>query len=84
MRREVDSGHRREGEDAQGERRLREGRRLGPVVSKNAKQRILGLIEEGVKAGAKLELDGRDIRVPGYEKGNFIGPTIFSGVTPDM
>ncbi len=57
---------------------------LGPVVSKNAKNRILGLLEDGIKEGAKLELDGRAIKVPGYEKGNFIGPTIFSGVTPAM
>ena len=57
---------------------------LGPVVSKNAKNRILGLLEEGIKEGAKLELDGRAIKVPGYEKGNFIGPTIFSAVTPAM
>jgi malonate-semialdehyde dehydrogenase (acetylating) / methylmalonate-semialdehyde dehydrogenase len=57
---------------------------LGPVVSKNAKQRILGLVEDGIKEGAKLELDGRGIKVPGYERGNFIGPTIFSAVTPQM
>jgi malonate-semialdehyde dehydrogenase (acetylating)/methylmalonate-semialdehyde dehydrogenase len=57
---------------------------LGPVVSKKAKQRILGLVEDGVKEGAKLELDGRAIKVPGYEQGNFIGPTIFSAVTPEM
>ncbi|HEY4971326.1 MAG TPA: CoA-acylating methylmalonate-semialdehyde dehydrogenase, partial [Steroidobacteraceae bacterium] len=56
------------------------GADLGPVVSKNAKQRILGLVEDGIKEGAKLELDGRAIKVPGYEQGNFIGPTIFSGV----
>jgi malonate-semialdehyde dehydrogenase (acetylating)/methylmalonate-semialdehyde dehydrogenase len=49
-----------------------------------AKQRILGLIEQGVEAGAKIELDGRSVRVAGYERGNFIGPTIFSGVRPDM
>src|SRR6202041_463801 len=60
------------------------GADLGPVVSKNAKNRILGLIDEGVKEGATLELDGRGIKVTGYEKGNFIGPTIFSGVTPGM
>jgi malonate-semialdehyde dehydrogenase (acetylating)/methylmalonate-semialdehyde dehydrogenase len=60
------------------------GADLGPVVSKNAKNRILGLIEDGIKEGAKLELDGRAIRVSGYEKGNFIGPTIFSAVTPAM
>jgi malonate-semialdehyde dehydrogenase (acetylating)/methylmalonate-semialdehyde dehydrogenase len=57
---------------------------LGPVVSKNAKHRILGLVEDGIKEGAKLELDGRGIKVPGYEQGNFIGPTIFSAVTPSM
>jgi malonate-semialdehyde dehydrogenase (acetylating) / methylmalonate-semialdehyde dehydrogenase len=63
---------------------VEKGTDLGPVVSKNAKNRILGLLEDGIKEGAKLELDGRGIKVPGYEKGNFIGPTIFSGVTPEM
>ena len=38
----------------------------------------------GVNEGAKLLLDGRGIKVPGYEKGNFVGPTILSSVTPDM
>jgi malonate-semialdehyde dehydrogenase (acetylating)/methylmalonate-semialdehyde dehydrogenase len=60
------------------------GTDVGPVVSKSAKNRVLGLVEEGVKEGAKLDLDGRSIKVPGYEQGNFIGPTIFSGVTTDM
>src|SRR5882757_8843568 len=60
------------------------GTDLGPVVSKNAKNRVLGLVEDGIKEGAKLELDGRAVKVPGYEQGNFIGPTIFSGVTPEM
>ena len=63
---------------------LEKGADLGPVVSKNAKQRILGLVEDGIREGAKLELDGRAIKVPGYEQGNFIGPTIFSAVTPQM
>jgi malonate-semialdehyde dehydrogenase (acetylating)/methylmalonate-semialdehyde dehydrogenase len=58
------------------------GTDLGPVISKEAKSRIEGLIEQGVKEGAKLELDGRNASVPGYEKGNFIAPTIFSGVKP--
>jgi malonate-semialdehyde dehydrogenase (acetylating) / methylmalonate-semialdehyde dehydrogenase len=57
---------------------------LGPVISKNAKDRILGLVEDGVKEGAKLELDGRGIKVSGFEQGNFIGPTIFSAVKPGM
>ncbi|EGC99844.1 methylmalonate-semialdehyde dehydrogenase, partial [Burkholderia sp. TJI49] len=60
------------------------GTDVGPVVSKAAHARIVGLIDEGVKAGAKLLLDGRDVKVPGYEHGNFVGPTIFSGVTTDM
>ncbi|UVK94395.1 CoA-acylating methylmalonate-semialdehyde dehydrogenase [Pseudomonas atacamensis] len=60
------------------------GTDVGPVISKKAKARILELIESGIKEGAKLELDGRDISVPGYEQGNFVGPTLFSGVTTDM
>lgn len=60
------------------------GADLGPVISKQAKERILNLVEDGVKSGAKLLLDGRNIKVPGYEQGNFIGPTILSGVTADM
>ncbi|KAF2320585.1 hypothetical protein GH714_028605 [Hevea brasiliensis] len=57
---------------------------LGPVISKQAKERIHRLIQSGVESGAKLLLDGRNIVVPGYEQGNFIGPTILSGVTADM
>jgi malonate-semialdehyde dehydrogenase (acetylating)/methylmalonate-semialdehyde dehydrogenase len=60
------------------------GADLGPVISKNAKNRILGLIEDGVKEGAKLELDGRNVKIPGFEQGNFIAPTVFSGVKPSM
>ncbi|WP_175994269.1 CoA-acylating methylmalonate-semialdehyde dehydrogenase [Burkholderia vietnamiensis] len=60
------------------------GTDVGPVVSRGAKARILSLIDAGVKEGAKLELDGRDVKVPGFEDGNFIGPTIFSAVTTDM
>src|SRR5471032_2850820 len=57
---------------------------VGPVVSRAAKERILGLIEAGVKEGATLSLDGSDVTVKGYEQGNFIGPTVFSGVNTDM
>ncbi|KAI7735045.1 hypothetical protein M8C21_008922 [Ambrosia artemisiifolia] len=52
---------------------------LGP-----AKERVCRLIQSGVESGARLLLDGRDIVVPGYEQGNFVGPTILSGVTEDM
>jgi len=63
---------------------LDESVNMGPVVSGDAKKKILGYIEKGIEEGAKLILDGRDIKVPGYEKGHFIGPTIFDEVTPDM
>jgi malonate-semialdehyde dehydrogenase (acetylating)/methylmalonate-semialdehyde dehydrogenase len=60
------------------------GTDLGPVISPAARERINQLIESGTREGATLELDGRGIEVPGYERGNFVGPTIFSGVRPGM
>ncbi|MGV2290730.1 CoA-acylating methylmalonate-semialdehyde dehydrogenase [Trinickia sp. YCB016] len=60
------------------------GTDIGPVVSKSAKERILSLIGKGIEEGATLDLDGRNVKVPGYEQGNFIGPTIFSNVTTEM
>lgn len=60
------------------------GTDVGPLVSCAALSRVEGLIERGLAEGAKLELDGRKPQVAGYEKGNFVGPTIFSGVKPGM
>ena len=60
------------------------GTDVGPVINRNALARINDLIDSGVKAGATLELDGRNPHVPGYEQGNFVAPTLFSGVTTDM
>ncbi len=57
---------------------------MGPVISAKAKDFICAMIEKGVNEGATLALDGRDIRVPGREKGHFIGPTVFTGVRPGM
>jgi malonate-semialdehyde dehydrogenase (acetylating)/methylmalonate-semialdehyde dehydrogenase len=57
---------------------------LGPVVNRKHMDRILGWIDSGVKEGARLVLDGRGVKVPGYENGFFIGPTIFDNVTEDM
>ncbi|GAV69554.1 Aldedh domain-containing protein, partial [Cephalotus follicularis] len=56
---------------------------LGPVISKQAKERIHRLIQSGAENGAGLILDGRNIKVL-YEHGNFIGPTILSDVSADM
>ena len=63
---------------------VEKGTDVGPVISCAALSRIEGLIDTGVAEGAKLELDGRKPQVAGYEKGNFVGPTIFSGVKPGM
>ncbi|MBB5499383.1 CoA-acylating methylmalonate-semialdehyde dehydrogenase [Paraburkholderia sp. MM5384-R2] len=60
------------------------GTDIGPVVSRAAKARILGLIQAGILEDATLALDGRNVRVEGYEEGNFIGPTVFTEVTTDM
>jgi malonate-semialdehyde dehydrogenase (acetylating)/methylmalonate-semialdehyde dehydrogenase len=53
---------------------------MGPLRSKVAKDKVLSYVETGLKEGAKLILDGRNIKVPGYENGYFIGPTIFDDV----
>jgi malonate-semialdehyde dehydrogenase (acetylating)/methylmalonate-semialdehyde dehydrogenase len=60
------------------------GADIGPLISPAAKERVERLIESGVKEGAKIVLDGRNVTVPGYEKGNFVGPTIITGVKPSM
>jgi malonate-semialdehyde dehydrogenase (acetylating)/methylmalonate-semialdehyde dehydrogenase len=58
---------------------------VGPVISRNAKVRVEGLIARGVEEGATLELDGRMAALPAdLGDGNFIGPTVFSGVRPGM
>jgi malonate-semialdehyde dehydrogenase (acetylating)/methylmalonate-semialdehyde dehydrogenase len=57
---------------------------MGPVVTREALQRIEGYIDIGVKEGAKLVVDGRGLKVPGYEGGFFTGGTLFDHVTPDM
>jgi len=57
---------------------------MGPVISKKAKDFVLSMIEEGIKEGAVLALDGRDIDVPNCKKGYFIGPTVFTDVKPGM
>ncbi|TBU71852.1 CoA-acylating methylmalonate-semialdehyde dehydrogenase [Phytopseudomonas daroniae] len=60
------------------------GTDVGPLISCAALDRVSGLIERGVNEGASLALDGRNPAVAGYDKGNFVGPTIFDKVTPGM
>jgi malonate-semialdehyde dehydrogenase (acetylating)/methylmalonate-semialdehyde dehydrogenase len=57
---------------------------IGPVISAKAKMRIEELIASGVQEGAGLLLDGRNAKVDSHPNGNFVGPTLFSKVTPEM
>ena len=58
--------------------------KLGPVVSAKHKESVCNWIQKGIDEGAELVLDGRDIVVPGFENGFFVGPTILDKVTPEM
>ena len=57
---------------------------LGPLITAQAKDRVVNLIKGGVQEGAKLLLDGTDCKVEGYPDGNWVGPTLFDEVTPEM
>jgi malonate-semialdehyde dehydrogenase (acetylating)/methylmalonate-semialdehyde dehydrogenase len=57
---------------------------MGPVVTQAAKDRIVSLIGSGAHQGAKLAVDGRGLKVDGYEDGFFVGPTVIDDVTPEM
>jgi len=57
---------------------------MGPVVTGQHRDKILGYIDDGVKAGAKLVVDGRGLAVPGREKGFFLGGSLFDKVSPEM
>ena len=63
---------------------LHENAEMGPVITQQSKARIEGLIQRGVDDGARLLVDGRSPSIPGYEKGNFIRPTILDRVRPDL
>lgn len=61
-----------------------ESTQLGPVVNADHKEWVSDWIQKGIDEGAELVLDGRDIRIAGYENGFYMGPTIFDHVTPAM
>ena len=56
----------------------------GPLVTKQARERVIGLVDSGVEQGATLVVDGRDFSMQGYENGFFVGPHLFDHVTTDM
>jgi malonate-semialdehyde dehydrogenase (acetylating)/methylmalonate-semialdehyde dehydrogenase len=57
---------------------------MGPVITAEAKRRITDLIGQGVKEGAELVVDGRGLELQGYERGFFLGGSLFDRVTKDM
>jgi malonate-semialdehyde dehydrogenase (acetylating) / methylmalonate-semialdehyde dehydrogenase len=60
------------------------GTDMGPLVNEQARERVRGYIEAGVRAGASLAIDGRSISIAGRERGFYVGPTLFDHVTADM
>jgi malonate-semialdehyde dehydrogenase (acetylating) / methylmalonate-semialdehyde dehydrogenase len=61
---------------------LEPGVQMGPVITRESKQRIESLISTGVGEGAKPILDGRNTKVANYEKGNFVAPTVLDALPP--
>lgn len=57
---------------------------MGPVISKEHCDRVRGYIDHGISEGVSLPLDGRNLVVPGYTEGNWIGPTVMEGLRPEM
>ena len=57
---------------------------MGPLVTRQHQEKVKGYIDAGVAEGAKLVVDGRGIKLQGYENGYFVGGTLFDNVTPDM
>lgn len=56
---------------------------MGPVITKESKDRIESLIQSGVDDGADLLLDGRNLKIADFENGYFVGPTILGNVNPE-
>lgn len=57
---------------------------MGSVISQDAKKRIESMITSGAEQGADVMLDGRGVKIDGYDEGAFVGPTILADVTPEM
>ena len=57
---------------------------MGPLITKEHLEKVRGYVDIGVKEGAKLVVDGRNLKLQGYEKGFFIGGCLFDNVKKDM
>jgi malonate-semialdehyde dehydrogenase (acetylating) / methylmalonate-semialdehyde dehydrogenase len=63
---------------------LAAGNQMGPLITRAHRDRVAGLVDQGVAEGAELLVDGRSLSIPGYEEGFFLGPCLFDKVTPAM
>ena len=57
---------------------------MGPLITKQHFEKVTGFVDQGVKEGATLVVDGRGVKVPGHEGGYFMGPCLFDHVKPGM
>jgi malonate-semialdehyde dehydrogenase (acetylating)/methylmalonate-semialdehyde dehydrogenase len=65
-------------------KKLKVGKDIGAIISKESKERIERYITEAEQQGANVLVDGRNASVPGCENGYYVGPTVIDNVTPDM
>jgi malonate-semialdehyde dehydrogenase (acetylating) / methylmalonate-semialdehyde dehydrogenase len=65
-------------------RKIIPGQNLGAVINKESQERIERYITEAEQLGAKVLVDGRNVKVAGKEKGTYVGPTVIDWVKPDM
>ena len=63
---------------------LEAGSQMGPLISRQHLDKVTSYVNQGEKEGAKLLVDGRTLKVPGHEKGFFLGPCLLDHVTPNM
>jgi malonate-semialdehyde dehydrogenase (acetylating)/methylmalonate-semialdehyde dehydrogenase len=61
-----------------------DGADMGPLVTREHLERVLGYVDTGIREGAELVVDGRQTRVTGHERGFFMGPVLFDRVKPEM
>ena len=60
------------------------GNDMGPLVTRQHYEKVKGFVNQGVREGATLVVDGRDVEVPGHEEGYFMGACLFDHVKPGM
>jgi malonate-semialdehyde dehydrogenase (acetylating)/methylmalonate-semialdehyde dehydrogenase len=60
-------------------KKFQPGKDFGPLVTREAKERVEGILTRAPEQGARVLLDGRAFKQPGFEKGNYVGPSVIAG-----